>query len=118
MNKIKEFNTQGLGIYPSNKNSNEYYIILKNEIFSITFTNADYSNIEEEKIYMCNEGIQIISHSIFSLFNGIYMIIYLSSRILKIIELTSKNEIYEIKIPDNIEISVLNNILINKNNVP
>ena len=117
MNKIKEFNTQGLGIYPSNKNSNEYYIILKNEIFSITFTNADYSNIEEEKIYMCNEGIQIISHSIFSLFNGIYMIIYLSSRILKIIELTSKNEIYEIKIPDNIEISVLNNILINKNNV-
>ena len=117
MNKIKEFNIQGLGIYPSIKNSNEYYIILKNEIFSITFTNADYSNIEEEKIFIFNEGIQIISHSIFSLYNGIYMIIYLSSRILKIIELTSKKEIYEIKIPDNIEISVLNNINLNNSNV-
>ena len=115
MNKIKEFNIQGLGIYPSNKSLNEYYIILKNEIFSLTFTNADYSNFEEDKIFICNEGIQIISHSIFSLYNGIYMIIYLSSRILKIIELTSKKEIYEIKIPDNIEISVLNNINLNNN---
>lgn len=45
------------------------------------------------------------------------MILYLSSRKLKIIELENKKEINEIDIPYSIEISVINNIVLNNNSI-
>ncbi len=117
INKIKEYNTQGLGIYPSNKNLDEYFIILKNEINCIKFINANYSIIEENQLFNFQNGTQIISHSIFSFNDLIYMTLYLSSRKLKIIELENKKEINEIDIPYSIEISVINNIVLNNNSI-